>query len=64
VHRSALRALSIQDRNVEGEPRWQTMGLVGGVAVLLVAHTYQDDQGEETVRIISAQGHAAREEYL
>ena len=27
-------ALNIQDRTVEGEERWQTLGLVGGVVVL------------------------------
>lgn len=45
---------SIQDR-IEGcEERWQTVGLVGGVAVLLVAHTWREDDGIEVVRIISA----------
>jgi uncharacterized protein len=44
-----------QDRVEEGEQRWQTIGMVGGVAVLLVAHTWQDaeDAGEH-IRIISA----------
>jgi uncharacterized DUF497 family protein len=46
--------LSIQDRHVGGEERWQTFGLVGGVVVLLVAHTYADEDGEEVIRIISA----------
>lgn len=49
------RNLSIQDRHEGGEERWQTLGLVGGAVVLLVAHTYCDgDQGEEIIRIISA----------
>src|SRR5437773_12153759 len=47
------RAISIQDRIVEGEQRWQTLGLVGGVVVLLVAHTYGEEKGEEVIRIIS-----------
>ncbi len=34
------RALSVLDRVVEGEERWQTLGLIGGVVVLLVAHTW------------------------
>jgi len=46
--------LSIQDRHEGGEERWQTLGLVGHVAILLVAHTYEEDDGEEVVRIISA----------
>jgi uncharacterized DUF497 family protein len=37
-----------------GELRWQTLGLVGGVALLLVAHTVRSGPGEETIRIISA----------
>ena len=47
--------LSVQDRHVGGEERWQTIGLAGGVVVLLVAHTYREEEGgEEVVRIISA----------
>ena len=47
--------LSIQDRHIDGEERWQTLGLVHGVVVLLVAHTYRvDDNGKEVIRIISA----------
>ncbi|MGH7879053.1 MAG: BrnT family toxin [Candidatus Binataceae bacterium] len=41
-----------------GELRWQTLGLVEGYLVLVVAHTIRDDdeQGEsvEVIRIISA----------
>lgn len=53
------RALSQLERIVEGEERWQTVGLVGGVVVLLVVHTWHDEQrhdeqGDESVRIISA----------
>ena len=54
-------AISIQDRIVEGEQRWQTLGLVGGEVVLLVAHTYEEDNGEEGVRIISARKATPRE---
>jgi len=46
--------LSIQDRYEGGEERWQTIGLVNGIAVLIVAHTFSDDDEEEIVRIISA----------
>ena len=44
--------LTRQDREVEGEPRWQTMGMVNGIQVLLVAHTVSEDG--EVIRIISA----------
>lgn len=46
--------LSIQDRHEGGEERWQTIGLIGPVAIFLVAHTYEDEDGEEIIRIISA----------
>ena len=46
--------LSVQDRHEGGEERWQTLGLVGQVAIFLVAHTIEDENGEEVVRIISA----------
>jgi len=47
-------AISVQDRVVEGEQRWQTLGRLGGAVVLLVAHTYEEEDGEEVIRIISA----------
>lgn len=48
------RHLSIQDRHVSGEERWRTLGLVGGIVVLLVAHTYREEEHGEVIRIISA----------
>lgn len=54
--------LSIRDRHESGEERWQTLGSVGNVVVLLVAHTYrEDDSGEEVIRIMSARKATARE---
>ena len=44
--------LTRQDREVDGEPRWQTIGIVNGVHLLLVAHTVSDY--DEEIRIISA----------
>ncbi len=43
-----------QDRVENGESRWQTLGRVGGVMLLLVAHSLTESDGEETIRIISA----------
>ena len=55
-------ALSDPDRIDGGEQRWQTIGSVGGVVVLLVAHTVIDhDDGEETIRIISARAATSAE---
>jgi len=42
------------DRNVDGEERWHTIGLVRGVLLLLVVHTFREVDEEEMVRIISA----------
>jgi uncharacterized DUF497 family protein len=54
--------LSIQDRHENTEERWQTLGLVGGVVVLVVAHTYREDGwGDEVIRIISARKATAHE---
>lgn len=47
-----------QDRVVDGEERWQSIGLVEGYILLMVAHTTweEDEYGQfyEVVRIISA----------
>ena len=53
--------LSINDRDVDGEERWQTFGLVGEVVLLLVAHTWSERDGDEMVRIIPARRATARE---
>ena len=46
--------VSDQDRIEGGEYRWQTLGIVDGYTLLLVAHTWTDDDGVEIIRIISA----------
>jgi uncharacterized DUF497 family protein len=53
--------VTMQDREVDGEERWQTVGRVEGVLLLLVAHTIEDEVGEEVVRIISAREATAQE---
>ncbi len=46
--------LLFPDRYVDGEERWRAFGRVGNIAVIVVAHTYRTDDGQETIRIISA----------
>ena len=46
--------VSTQDRVIEGELRWQTIGMVKGIQILLVAHTVSESDDEEVIRIISA----------
>ena len=48
-------AVTVQDRVENSEQRWQTVGMVAGYLLLLVAHTVRfEDDGIEVVRIISA----------
>jgi uncharacterized DUF497 family protein len=44
--------LSIQDQTVDEEIRWQTLGMVDGIVLVIVAHTVDED--ESITRIISA----------
>jgi hypothetical protein len=55
------RALTILDRVEDGEHRWQTIGMIEGSLLVLVAHTEDDDGEDEIVRIISAR-RATRQE--
>ncbi|MFK0692049.1 BrnT family toxin [Mesorhizobium sp. IMUNJ 23033] len=47
-------ALTVQDRVEGAEYRWQTIGVVDGTFVLLVAHADREEDGIEVIRIISA----------
>ena len=48
-------ALIVQDRIEDGERRWQSLGLVEGSLLLLVAHTVRhDEDSTEVIRLISA----------
>ncbi|HWP01648.1 MAG TPA: BrnT family toxin [Methylococcus sp.] len=43
------------ERIENGEERWQTLGLAGGVVLLLVAHTVTELDADDTlIRILSA----------
>jgi uncharacterized DUF497 family protein len=54
-------AISVQDRFVQDEERWQTLGLIEGMVVLLVAHSIEFESDEEIIRIISARKATPRE---
>jgi uncharacterized DUF497 family protein len=51
-----------QDREIDGEQRWQTIGYAEGI--LTVAHTVLDSELDETIRIISARRATPRERKL
>lgn len=56
-------AVSEQDRVVDGERRWRTIGMAGEVILLFVAHTVSDEDEDEVemIRVISARRVTRRE---
>ena len=52
------------ERIESGEQRWQTFGMVRGVVLAMVAHTWREEAGNEIVRVISARYAAPRERRL
>jgi len=49
------KALTVQDRIENGEERWQTIGVINEIVMVLVAHAISyDDDDSEIIRIISA----------
>jgi uncharacterized protein len=53
--------VTIQDREVEGEARWQTIGMANE-QLLLVAYTVEEEgEDEELIRIVSARKATRRE---
>ena len=54
-------ALVELDRLENGEERWQTIGVVEGVLMLMVAHIGREQDDIEVIRIISARRADRRE---
>ena len=54
-------ALMVQDRIENGEQRWQTIGMVDGYLLLLLAHTVIEVDDTEVIGIISARKANLRE---
>ena len=50
-----------QDREVDDEERWQTIGWAGEVLLLAVAHTVEDEDDDLVVQVISARPATAQE---
>jgi uncharacterized DUF497 family protein len=55
------RAVSMLDRIEENEERWHTIGMAGGLLLLLVVHTFRGGEHDEVTRIISARKATPRE---
>jgi uncharacterized DUF497 family protein len=47
---------------VDGEERWQIIGIVDGKMMLMVAHSIEENEQLEVIRIISARRANRREE--
>lgn len=47
------QAISVIERTVDGEERWQTIGMILIVPVI-VTHTWHEKEEEEIIRVISA----------
>jgi uncharacterized protein len=63
------KVVSYPDRVVNigpfnNEERWHTIGCAGGIVLLLVVHTIEEQHGEEEIRIISARKASRRERAL
>ncbi|MGA7706878.1 MAG: BrnT family toxin [Acidobacteriaceae bacterium] len=43
-----------QDRIVDGEARWRSIGMAAGIAVLVVGHTVRGQGEDEIIRIIKS----------
>jgi hypothetical protein len=46
--------LAEQDRIVDGESRWRSIGMAAGIAILVVGHTVRGEGEDEIIRIITA----------
>jgi uncharacterized DUF497 family protein len=55
------RVILDQDRTVEGEVRWQAIGMVRATTVLAVAHLWRETEDGSAIRIISARRASYRE---
>ena len=51
--------ISVQDQEVDGEARWQTIAMAGGLHLLLIAHTVNEEA--QVIRILCARKATRRE---
>jgi len=48
----------------DGEERWHAIGMVQGIAMLVVVHTHRDEGSNEVIRIISCRRASRHERKL
>ena len=56
--------ITFVERVTDGEERWHAIGSIEGIIVLVVVHTYREEDSEEVIRIISARRATRREREL
>jgi hypothetical protein len=54
-------AITQRDESSDQEERWATVGAIGPGSILLVVHTFYEEQKEEVIRIISARAAESHE---
>ena len=56
--------ITFVERVTDGEERWHAIGSVEKIIVLVVVHTYREENSEEVIRIISARRATRKERRL
>jgi len=56
--------ISFVERVIDGEERWQALGSIEKIVVLVVVHTYREEGAQEAIRIISARRATSKERKL
>ena len=49
-----LKKLDTRFTDIYDEERWQALGSINGITILLIAYTHRDGDNKEVIRIISA----------
>lgn len=56
--------ITFVERVTAGEERWHAIGSIEDIVVLVVVHTYREENSEEVIRIISARRATRKERML
>jgi uncharacterized protein len=56
--------ITFVERVTDGEERWHAIGSIEKIIVLMVVHTYREDNAEEVIRIISVRRATRKERKL
>jgi uncharacterized protein len=56
--------ITFVERVTNGEERWHAIGSIENLIILVVVHTYREEDSEEAIRIISARRATPKERRL